>query len=1024
MKKILLLGLGLLLCSTSAFGAVATQGVSMRATNGVARNPTLIDPVVTGAELSIESGAAIRATAGDLNIGADTPTDHVNFIGIMTGDGSGLTNLPSSGGSTNFYSSLGTNEYYQRWNIAAWGDSLTFGFGIQPQSYPLKLSKLTGRTVFNGGINGETSTEIRNRAIASSNSFMRSWTSIIWAGRNTLTPDINDTNTVLQDINRMVTNATSGRFFVLGIVNYTNEYAGTVSHAKITNFNGMLSAIFTNRFIDVRTFLVGQTNGTAPDEADRALDRPPASVRLDAIHLNEVGTAYLATYVARQISLLETNYSEPPVVGTDLLRSLRWQPAFGPVNVVATNSSVPSFSVVNTNGNAVFEMRNQDPFKTGIYENLFMGVGAGAVLTSGHQNIGIGNTALSKVTSGLGNVAVGKASAFNLTTGTENISVGASSMFANTSGSQNTAIGTSALEKNVTSFASVAVGYHALEKSLALENTAVGAFSMVSNTSGFYNVALGSYSLWGNESGAGNIAIGRNAGYQVSAFTLSTNDDYNIYIGYDATKSDTLYGTKITNSIAIGKGAKITASNQMQIGGGGATGVVNVATFGTVSANNGFLVSSNSFSTIPTLAEGQNWYFSSNGVAHVRRRLGGANTDIQIGSGGSGSPGGSSGQVQFNNAGSFAGDTGFTFDSGTDTVVVGGNVEANAFVGGGADLTGLNGSEITSGTVPPGQLGSGSSIATKFLRGDSTWQPISGGSSPAYANTVPIVRNTNSTDASLMYANDEPAAWIDSSGLGTIYLRDKGGGGWSANFGPSSGIKFRTSGDFDVRVGASDGAAVLMFQVNSGGAAITANNGTRAFNVTDTQIGATNPDWPNGAFLFYDSSASIIRATNSPVFTGMTLTGNLSVGGGFIGLGAGVTNAAGFGMAGTNETRAVTYTNGASLFSGNYRAPTNGVSSGTWSTLGGLYLTNVTGGNVTLGAFADVPVNVAWSIPFFVTNGDTSVHDLIFPAGTRVNGTSIAPARYTVTNATALFGQVMGIGNLVTNVSAPNATGL
>ena len=129
-------------------------------------------------------------------------------------------------------------------------------------------------------------------------------------------------------------------------------------------------------------------------------------------------------------------------------------------------------------------------------------------------------------------------------------------------------------------------------------------------------------------------------------------------------------------------------------------------------------------------------------------------------------------------------------------------------------------------------------------------------------------------------------------------------------------------------------------------------------------------------------------------------------------------------MAGTNETRAVTFTNGASLFSGNYRAPTNGVSSGTWSTIGGLYITNVTSGNVTLGAFADVPANVAWSIPFFVTNGDTSVHDLIFPAGTRVNGTSIAPARYTVTNATALFGQVMGIGNLVTNVSAPNATGL
>ena len=43
----------------------------------------------------------------------------------------------------------------------------------------------------------------------------------------------------------------------------------------------------------------------------------------------------------------------------------------------------------------------------------------------------------------------------------------------------------------------------------------------------------------------------------------------------------------------------------------------------------------------------------------------------------------------------------------------------------GSNLTSLNGSNIASGTVPPARLGSGSSISTKFLRGDSTWQDIS-----------------------------------------------------------------------------------------------------------------------------------------------------------------------------------------------------------------------------------------------------------------------------------------------------------
>lgn len=45
----------------------------------------------------------------------------------------------------------------------------------------------------------------------------------------------------------------------------------------------------------------------------------------------------------------------------------------------------------------------------------------------------------------------------------------------------------------------------------------------------------------------------------------------------------------------------------------------------------------------------------------------------------------------------------------------------------GAALTNLNGSAIASGTVPAANLGSGSSISTKFLRGDNTWQTISGG---------------------------------------------------------------------------------------------------------------------------------------------------------------------------------------------------------------------------------------------------------------------------------------------------------
>jgi len=62
------------------------------------------------------------------------------------------------------------------------------------------------------------------------------------------------------------------------------------------------------------------------------------------------------------------------------------------------------------------------------------------------------------------------------------------------------------------------------------------------------------------------------------------------------------------------------------------------------------------------------------------------------------------------------------------TALVAGNITSGGtfLAQNGSALTALNGTQITSGTVPPAQLGSGSSIGTKFLRGDSTWQTVIG----------------------------------------------------------------------------------------------------------------------------------------------------------------------------------------------------------------------------------------------------------------------------------------------------------
>ena len=74
-----------------------------------------------------------------------------------------------------------------------------------------------------------------------------------------------------------------------------------------------------------------------------------------------------------------------------------------------------------------------------------------------------------------------------------------------------------------------------------------------------------------------------------------------------------------------------------------------------------------------------------------------------------------------------------TFPSGTGTLL--------------STASELNGSNITSGTVAAARLGSGTSISTKFLRGDNTWQTISGGGDAL--TTSPLSQFAATTSAQL-----------------------------------------------------------------------------------------------------------------------------------------------------------------------------------------------------------------------------------------------------------------------------------
>ena len=138
-----------------------------------------------------------------------------------------------------------------------------------------------------------------------------------------------------------------------------------------------------------------------------------------------------------------------------------------------------------------------------------------------------------------------------------NTAIGLSALSSNTSGSDNTAIGMNALSTNITGSYSTAIGLDALRRSTGGFNTAFGAFALDKTTTGVNNTAIGPLALEYNETGTLNTAIGFDSG---------------VSSGYPG----------LTNTTAIGNGAKVTASNTIQLGN---ASVTDVKTSGNLTVN-------------------------------------------------------------------------------------------------------------------------------------------------------------------------------------------------------------------------------------------------------------------------------------------------------------------------------------------------------------------------------------------------------------------------------------------------------
>jgi hypothetical protein len=184
--------------------------------------------------------------------------------------------------------------------IATWGDSFTFGGGVTmvEYAYPDQLQKISGYEVYNGGVNGETSTQIKKRMLAATDK--KNHYVIIWAGDNNFrSPEI-----VKADIAEMVASLGHKRYLVISLLGSKYERTGSVGYTTIMDLNAHLKQTYKENYLDVRSYLVSQASTSAQDQQDKAIDIVPTSLRSDDEHPNDKGYNLIAAFIYKNFTAL------------------------------------------------------------------------------------------------------------------------------------------------------------------------------------------------------------------------------------------------------------------------------------------------------------------------------------------------------------------------------------------------------------------------------------------------------------------------------------------------------------------------------------------------------------------------------------------------------------------------------------------------------------------------------------------------------------------------------------------------
>ena len=220
-----------------------------------------------------------------------------------------------------------------------------------------------------------------------------------------------------------------------------------------------------------------------------------------------------------------------------------------------TTGKIPKFTAASTLGDSLLSESGSTLTLNGLLALPTTTSTAGQITVNGSRFMHAFGTQNTFLGSGSGSLSL---------TGNSNTGIGSYAMALVTSASQNTAVGYGALYWNDTGFGNTAIGGATLTGTFAAvnRNTAVGDVAL-SNTTSDDNVGVGYYSLQSNTSGTQNTALGTYAGQTGILANANTTGSNNTYVGYGSGPGTS---TQLSNSMALGSGSRVTASNQVVIG--------------------------------------------------------------------------------------------------------------------------------------------------------------------------------------------------------------------------------------------------------------------------------------------------------------------------------------------------------------------------------------------------------------------------------------------------------------------------